>query len=187
MTGSLPPLLSRLLAVALLMFVVWVLVASLIAPVVTAHRDNRRDILQAAELLDRYRRIVAAGAPVAMDSTPGTAANGFLQSESGTLAAADLQNRLKILAERAGATLKSTQTITAAAEGSAERIAVRTQLSVDDAGLRALLHGIEAGSPYLFVNTLEIQGRPLRRPGGPDAGTVLDVQMEVYGYLARRP
>ena len=53
-----------------------------------------------------------------------------------------------------------------------------------------LMHGLESGSPQLFVSDLTITGRRAAvaaRSQRPQAAATLDQAFDLYGYLRRSP
>jgi hypothetical protein len=111
-------------------------------------------------------------------------ADGFLEGSSDTLIAAQIQNRVKTLANAAKTELKSSQVLPAAPDGKLKRIAIRGQISATTAGLLAIFHDLEAQSPSLFLDNVTLQVRPLtlRDRDNPGNGDTIDVQFDVYGY-----
>ena len=63
-----------------------------------------------------------------------------------------------------------------------QRISLRTRMRGDIETLRAMLHGLETGKPYLFVDNLRIRVWTVGRRNGPQVGD-LDVYFDVYGYM----
>lgn len=114
----------------------------------------------------------------------------FLPPAQPTLAAADLQQRIKSLVESAGGTLSSIQALPATEEGGLVRVAVSVNTQGDVAMLQQTLHGLESQIPLLFVDNLDIYARPYR-PRLPDGRIAtnwriqLNSQFEVAGYLRK--
>jgi len=66
-----------------------------------------------------------------------------------------------------------------------EKVTVKVRMRCEMEYFGALLHGLESGSPQLFVSELTIVGR--RSPGArnQDNQASLDVNFDMYGYLPR--
>lgn len=114
----------------------------------------------------------------------------FLPPAPPTLAAADLQQRVKTLVEGAGGSLLSVQALPAVEEGGVVRVAVGVTLQGDLEVLQKMLHGLESQVPLLFVDNLEVTARPFR-PRLPDGKVApytriqLNGQFQVSGYLRK--
>lgn len=78
--------------------------------------------------------------------------------------------------------------------GPFEKVTIKVQMLCEMDYFGPLLHGLEGGSPQLFVSDLTINSRrgaigSVRPPRGgqpPTAGT-LDQRFDLYGYLRRSP
>ncbi|HAS52557.1 MAG TPA: general secretion pathway protein [Gammaproteobacteria bacterium] len=114
----------------------------------------------------------------------------FLPPAPPTLAAADLQQRVKTLVEGAGGSLLSVQALPAVEEGGVVRVAVGVTLQGDLEVLQKMLHGLESQVPLLFVDNLEVTARQFR-PRLPDGKVApytriqLNGQFQVSGYLRK--
>ena len=114
----------------------------------------------------------------------------FLPPAQPTLAAADLQQRVKNLVEGAGGSLLSVQALPAMEEGEVVRVAVGVTLQGDLSVLQKTLHSLESQVPLLFVDHLEVTARQIR-PRLPDGKVApynriqLNGQFEVSGYLRK--
>lgn len=110
----------------------------------------------------------------------------FLPTSTAALAAADLQTRIKQAVSAAGGELSSTQVIPERNEENAVRVGVKIRMTGSTAVLRQVLHSFESGTPYLFIENLNI--RPIRMPRNPREKnpTVedrLSVDFDVIGYM----
>jgi general secretion pathway protein M len=186
--GSLP---SRLLAVALLLLAGLALVQLLVLPVLAAYWETAASIEQSQTLLQRYRALAAQRPELeeelAAQQKAEVASVAYLEGTSEALAAAALQDQVRVIITRAGGDLRSTQILPvepAGPESSVRRASLRLQLAVDVDGLQQLLYELETSEPYLFVEDLNIRERSLRRlRDEDDEAPVLDVSLEVSGYM----
>lgn len=184
-------LLSRTVALLLLAGAVLAGYQFVVAPVVAAYRDSDEAIERNQALLQRYLRLAAERPAldemVAEQEALVADAAGYLQGGSEALAAAELQNRVKELVENAGGTLHSTQNLRSSDDDDApaRRATVRVRFSVDIEGLAQVLYELETGEPYLFVEEVTIRElrERRRRRNEPEPGPMLDVGLDVYGYL----
>jgi general secretion pathway protein M len=118
------------------------------------------------------------------------AAAQYLPQSAPSLAAAELQQRVKAVVETVGGTLRSTQALPPTEEGNAVRVTVSAALTGDTESLQKILYELEAQTPLLFVDNLDVtarENRP-RLPNGQLASYTrvqLNVQFEVSGYLRK--
>jgi len=188
MTPPLSPPFQRALAVAILVAIVAVIYGAIAQPLIDTYAADRVEIAQRREVLLRYQRaalaLPARQKELATLGQEQAKANGFLEGASDTLIAAQIQNRVKTLANAAKTELKSSQVLPAESDGKLKRIAIRNQISATTAGLLAIFHDLEAQSPSLFLDNVTLQVRPvtLRDRNNPGNGDTIDVQFDVYGY-----
>jgi general secretion pathway protein M len=184
-------LLSRLLAIALLLVALLGGVRLVAQPLLDAFRAAADGIAQAETLLQRYRVLAEQRPALARrleeQQELAASAAGYLQGPSDALAAAQLQDRVKTVIEGAGGELRSTQILPAqpvAGDAAIRRAALRVQFAVTIDGLAATLYELETGQPYLLVEQLSVrEQRVRRRRDEPEPETSLDVTLELSGYL----
>ncbi len=188
MTPPLSPSFQRALAVAILVAIVAVIYAALVQPLIDTYAADNAEIAQRQEALLRYQR-AAQGLPARQKELAAlkqdqAKADGFLEGSSDTLIAAQIQNRVKTLANAAKIELKSSQVLPAALDGKLKRIAIRGQISATTTGLLSIFHDLEAQSPSLFLDNVTLQVQPLtvRDRNNPGNGDTIDVLFDVYGY-----
>ena len=184
-----PGWVSRLAALVLSAGVVFALYVFVAAPIVAGYAETDAAMVQAAELLDRYRRI-AAGRPALQERLEALKSR---QSEIGTylsggtdaLAGAELQELVNATVARGGGGLRSVQILPVKADGGFRRIGVRVQMTATMAQVLRVLHGFEAGSKLLFVDKLEVSNRRARRRRKQpvEMDPTLLVRLDLFGYL----
>lgn len=109
-----------------------------------------------------------------------------LARESLNFAAASLQERLKLIVQRSGGTLTSTQVAPPARVGPFDRVTLDVRMSLSLGGLQEVLHVLEGGSPYLIVDNLTVIARPTRRINKTELREQsLDVRMSLSGFMSR--
>ena len=142
--------------------------------------------------LAKLERMAASREPIqrliASIQQDGAMATQYLPQSAPSLAAAELQQRVKAVIEAAGATLRSTQALPPTEEGNAVKVTVSTTMMGDTDTLRKILRDLEAQTPLLFVDNLDVSARENRPrlPNGRLASYTriqLTVQFEVSGYL----
>ncbi len=192
---KLSPAVSRAAALAILLELIAILYLGIAMPIVDAYQSIGDNTAQLQEQLHRYQRAgsdrAQRQAELAALEQRSSAADGFLQGANDTLVAAEIQNRLKSLADTAHAELRSTQVLPVQDEGALRRISVRGQFATTMPGALQIFHGLESQSPLLFVDNVDIRSRQgssreIRGRGG-DAGDsdVLDLQFDISGYTQR--
>ncbi len=112
----------------------------------------------------------------------------YLESNRPTLAAAELQRRVKQTVENEGGSIVSSQ-ILGEQEGSGlHRVVLRINLRMDLPTFEKILYELESKAPVLVLNNISISARPsgstARRRGGVEQ-QVLDVSLDVMGF--RKP
>lgn len=193
MNPALPPWLSRATALALLFGLILLAYAVVVAPLVAGYRQSERAVAEAGELLAGYRSVAARRdqleAQLAALADRQDDSGLYLAGATDALAAAALQDDVKGAIEAGGGNLRSIQILTAEDEEGFRRVGVRVQLTATVNDLLRILHGIEAGRPFLFVDALEVNNRRARRRSRDEAETmdpVLLVRLDVAGYQQPR-
>lgn len=183
------PWLSRLAALLLLVGVLAVAYIWAIQPVIDAYAEADHAIEEARDLLSRFEgRGMARDALKNQAESLGrdtTSAAYYLTGQTDALAAADLQSRVQSLIESVGGHVASLQSLPGQDEQGFRRVTIRLQMRTTIGPLMQILHSLETGTPLLFVDNLDIQGRPALADDNEDAKTepVLTVGLDVYGYL----
>ena len=188
----LSPLLSRLLAVMLLLAVGLAVHLLVVEPLRQRHAALDESIALSRELLQRFARETGDPAGLvrqrdALNSRPEATA-GLLRGNNETIAGAFVQSFLTSTVERGGGTIRSVQVLPVREEQGLRKVAARAQLRTTSVGLRDILHRLEGNDPFLFIDNLDI-----RRAQQPRADEAVDeeiellVRFDVYGYLARKP
>jgi general secretion pathway protein M len=110
---------------------------------------------------------------------------GFLASPNESLAAAELQSRLRSTVDAVHGDLRSVQILPARDEGLFRRVSVRGQISATLPALQRVLYQLETATPLLFLDNVDIRARPVR-PGRTSAeAPVLDVRFDLSAYMRR--
>lgn len=188
MNFDLSPSVSRSLAIAILIALIASLYFGIVQPLADTYLGNQQRIAQLQDAVAKYRNaakeLPALQAQLAALNRDESSAAGFLRGPNETLIAADIQNRVKSLADAAKLDLRTSQVLPGEAEGKLKRIAVREQLAGTIGGILTVFHDIEAGaSPLLFIDNVTMRARPIAaRANTPARAETIDVQFDVYGY-----
>lgn len=180
---------SRLLAAALFVAVLAAAVLLVAVPLAERWAELEERRAHAVELASRLRTIAAGreahAAELAEARETIVDAGLYLEAESRALAGARMGEMLRELAQRHGGEVRSVRVVEG---GEDDRKAGRVTLNVAMRGswaqLFPVLHAVETGDPYFFVQsfTVSARGRRRARAAEEDAQT-LELQVELYGYL----
>ena len=199
MSFTLPPAVSKLLAVAILLGLLAALYGVVVEPIVTTQRQLEASIADGRYLLRQYRRAGTQRQELqtALDNIRGrgdaTAASGYVEAPSEALAAAALQERLKAVIAKHDGQLRSTQDLSTLSENEFTRVGVRVQMIGDIEALSKIFHELESGRPYLFLDNIDLRPTGSRRSRNKtpdqaaDAAVALMARYDVFGYMSLAP
>lgn len=181
-------LFSRALAVALLIGMGAALYAVIIEPLWSSHRNFRQSRVSSTELLAKYQQISRAvnalEEELAALQFAQTSQAGYLPGNISSLAAAELQTHVKNIVRSAGEELRSTQILPVNEEAGVTRVAIRVQLLVHIQSLQEVLHTLESGIPFIFIDNLNVRRRKAsRRLLDTNEDVYLDVRFDIIGYI----
>ena len=173
---------GRVTAVALLLIPIILLINFVVGPLIEAYTGHTDDIVAMQEDIIRYRRVIgelpSLKAAAAKLEQAKPLAPFLLTGSNAAIAAAGLQRRLQDVAKEHGVRIVSLRVQPPVPEGPLERISVQARLQTNGRGLRDALYGLEAGTPYLFVDSLNINTGARRRGSNYDN---LQVRMTLSG------
>ena len=185
MNLTLPPILSRLLALALLLAVLAVAWMLLVEPLRTAFADQDARINSANELLKRYETALAGEpalrAEIKRLRQTDTGPDPFLKGESSQIIAAKLQNQLQTMVSGESSEFRSIQVLPEAQEEGFEKIGLRVTLTASVPSMQKLFYDIETAVPALFIDNLDIRTN-IRRRRNVEVTDRLQIRFDVYGY-----
>ncbi len=190
------PILSRTLAILLLVVVVTIAWSFLIAPVFDQRASYKADIDRSQGLIAafeaRQEKIGALTRQLTALRSDSTSKTAYFTARNATLAAAKLQSRIKSLTQAARARLTSSQVLTRD-DGKSElqRITIRAHMVGSIEAVRSVFHSLEAGQPHIFIDNVTISARQSRRKTrhktiDQGAASALTVRYEAYGFLRRK-
>lgn len=151
-------------------------------------------LIQQQNRLGQLERMAASREPIqqliATINQDRNAVVQYLSQATPSVAGAELQQRVKAVVEAAGGTLRSTQALPPADEGNTVKVTVSVNLTGDTETLQKILHEMEAQTPLLLVDNLDVTARE-NRPRLTNGRVAnysriqLTVQLEVSGYLRK--
>lgn len=179
---------SRALALLLLLLAIAAVVAAVAVPTWLLHQRYDGLLEDYTDRLQRYRR-VAALRPAVEQAMKDVETRGgsqyYLKATSPALASAELQGLVTRIVEGHGGKLMSTQMLPTSEDngGAPPKASMSVQMRATVPSLREILHKLETGHPYLFVEQLTVRGAQGRRYK-PIPGTEPEfiVQITVSGY-----
>lgn len=182
---QLSPPMSRIVAVGLLLLLIASIYSLMIAPIWGMYATNRDSIAQQQELLQRYQRLAAnakdLSEQLAVLRRRPVSGEGYLQGDNETLVSAQLQSRIRNVAQTSGGKLTSTQVLAGIDDNGFRRIGVRVTMTADITDLQRMLHTLEGDRPYLFLDNVDISGEQSRNREG--RGGNLTISFDVYGFM----
>lgn len=109
----------------------------------------------------------------------------FLEKKADTLAAADLQKRLKTLIEANGGQIVSTQQIDDKANDLFSNVTIKLNMRGNMSCLHETLYALEFSKPLLFIDNIIIQNRNTRLASrrNQENADQLDIRFDVKGYI----
>jgi general secretion pathway protein M len=182
----------RIAALVLLGAAFLVAYLGIVRPVLSLRDDTRAAIETNRDLLERYRRIAAGRehlkARLDRLERDTSVQRAYLSGDNDAVVAAQLQNRIKSIVQRAGGTLNSMQVLPPEAENGFRKISVRVKAVATMQAWVDTMLGIETGNPLLFLDNVDITTRSASRrvANRPAENVQLSVTFDVYGYLRSR-
>jgi general secretion pathway protein M len=183
---GLPPDKRRNAALGLLVGLVLAGVALIALPLWLAHRHYDEALEDLDRRLVRYERMAAAR-PALQQKLEAVRAVGsrkyFLKASAPSLSAAEIQERARQFVESNGGRLISVQVAQPKDDGRFRQVTVTVQANANIAATRRILYALEAGEPYLFVDsfTIRTQVPPGFKPA-PGFEPEMFIQLDVSGF-----
>ncbi len=133
------------------------------------------------EALARFER--SAGPRANAAAGTGEATSPFLPGSTITVAGAALQSRVEAAAQTAGVTILSSQVDLQGGGAAQGFVELDADFEIRESDLQGLLYDIEAGAPFLFVDSLELEASDTDRD---THGGHMRVRMGVTGQWRER-
>ncbi len=184
--------LSRLVALLLLVGAAAAVWAGVIAPVLDRLAGGRAQIAEMIEIRDRFARLAAekeaAAAELEAAKRAVLGAGLHLVAVSETLAAAEMRERLNEVVQRHGGELRSVRvTPVEDAKDQGRSIGMRVAMRGGFESLFSTLHAVEAGAPYYFIDSADLKARRARRRRNTDPDVereeILELRFDVTALM----
>jgi hypothetical protein len=160
-----------------------------------AWRDDSEAVAAHRDAIGRFRGLSSARADyeaalVEIRRQSGSS-DALIRSDSATLAAADLQQRVKALVESVGGTLVSAQPGEGAEAGPFTRVDLSVRMLITIGALQKVLHDLESGAPLVVIDQIQVLSRRTRttrrrgrRVPKQAATGQLDVRLKAAAFVA---
>ena len=185
---------NRIAAVSLLLLVIALMGVLVVRPVWQRYSANRDLIADLEDKVARFESIATRQAPLEQQLATTRRSMNLneltLQADSATLAAADLQERVKAAVQASGGSLTSTQILDPEKVSSFDRVFVNVRMTGTTPAVQESLYALESGQPMLVIDDLLVVTRRTtarlraRQTGQQDQ---LDVRFKVSGFYQRAP
>jgi general secretion pathway protein M len=181
-----PPEKRRKAALGFLAAAIAAAIAAFALPLWLAHQHYDEALEDIDRRLVRYERLAAAR-PALQQKLEAVRALGsrkyFLKASAPSLSAAEIQERVRQFVEGQGGRLISVQVAQPRDEGSFRQVTVTVQANANISGAHKILHAIESGEPYLFVDALTIRAQvpPGFKPA-PGFEPEMFIQLDISGF-----
>lgn len=184
-----PPIIGRILALALLLGLVLLAVVAGVLPFAEKWRATGEALDFNRDMIARLTRSTAHrgsyGAQIDMLQARINESGLYIRAETEPLAAAEVQERLKRAVGLHGGELRSVQSLPSQVEENLTRIGLRVVMTGRLGPMIHVLHELETGEPYLFAGNLQIKtARQRRRRRNQEQRTGnLSIRFDIYGYM----
>lgn len=183
----------RIAAVSLLLLLVALVGLLVVQPLWQRYAANRAAIEDLEDKVARFESIAMRQASLEQELARTQRAMNLsiltLEADSATLAAADLQERVKAAVQDAGGSLTSTQILEAEKVDAFERVSVNVRMTGATPAVQKSLYALEHGRPLLVIDDMLIVSRrtTVRLGQGQQQQDWLDVRFKVSGYYQPEP
>lgn len=176
---------GRIVALSLPAILLLVLLLGIIMPLADYWRSIDEQHTQLLNKASASERLVARKDAMARQvrslEAGLTEAVDYLPKAESAMAAAGVQASLGQLAERSGATVRSTQTLPAKAQEGFTAVGLQLNVTGSMRSIREILYEIEVGHPRLVVDRLTIT--PARDLGANAKPGDVDMSVDLHGYM----
>jgi len=175
---------SRVFALLILFFLIFVLVSVLIKPVFDRLNNRHGDIVQNRVALGKYESVNATKLRATNAHNQITAdillRGEFLTEETAPLAGANLQSRLRRIASSAGINISSVKSLPPEVIDMTTIVKLQVSASGSTESVMMALHKLETSVPYLIIDDINIKTARIQS----NVNKVnLDVKFILHAYL----
>jgi general secretion pathway protein M len=176
---------GRLLALALLLLPLALAYRLVGLPLWQAYQEQSTRLTLAQDNLDRFQRLAARLAALRQQAAELRDASALapflLDADNDALAAAQVQQRLKDLAQANDGRILSTRVLSGETSGPFKEVTINARLQIPLEGLQAMMHELETTRPFLFFEEISIMNRPRRRGRQVVDDPNLETRLTLFG------
>lgn len=184
---------ERWLAVGLLFSIIVIFCAVIFIPWHDTLNERLEQIDEQVYRIQRYERVISSRDEVLSKVEQGrekiNALGYFYTQDTYSLASAELQKRIKDIAEAAGGEISSTQVLPHKEQDELVHIAVKVRLVGDMEMLRSLLFEIQGEKPLMSIEDITIipqRGRRNRRTREIEETGRLTITLDVSSFMRKK-
>jgi hypothetical protein len=160
------------------------IVLACVVPVSELFEDRDREILRQRTVLARLQAAASREPSVRSQAKQTALGEGeFLAGKTDGAIGADLQTRLKVMVEAAGARLRSVRALQPRTDAQLRYIGAHIELFGPIAAVHRAIHAIESARPYLFVVGGTIRLAPPISPVSMPREPLVEAQLDVFGAV----
>lgn len=161
------------------------IVSVFVLPLYTLFADRENRIEEQRKVLVRLTAIAAQAANVqsiASDTKAQMQGGEFLAGPNENVISADLQTKLKAMAEAGGAKLRAVQALPVRTVDQIRYSGSRIEIFGSVQSIVKAVHAIESSKPYLFITGAALKSPPPPRQGSSEE-PVVQAQLEIIGAM----
>jgi len=193
MISRLQPAHSRFFALLLLISSLTVLVSAIAVPAWSLNHHYDELIASMQNQLEIYQRVATHSDQYQAEYQRLVKLQGqdrrYLQSDTESLATAELQRAAKQVIEGKKGEILSTQVTQTTEQEGFKRVAIRIRMKSTLEDMVMIFHAIESQKPYLFIDDINVRSRQVARRRMPtnqdlqDALSQLEIDFQLSGYM----
>jgi general secretion pathway protein M len=173
-----------LLILAGVIAIVWIVILGPLADILFGESE---DVERSLDLLAHYEALAEARPQVQAElqamQQRNAAMSGLVEGSSAALAAAVVQSDVKVIVERNGGTVLSSQNMPSSLTDNFEKIEIQYDLTLPPGNLKNVIYQLETHTPYLFLDSVNMrmpENWGVQDPNAPVPA--MEVQLVVRGY-----
>jgi general secretion pathway protein M len=155
--------------------------ALVVAPIHGSLQEGEAEIERQTETLARVKAIAQHKPGLPAPDQAASTAEMFQTGPNEGVSAANLQARLKIMSEAAGAKVRSVQGIPARSEGTLRYIGAKLELFGPLPSVHRAVQAIESAKPFLFITNSLLKLSPLAARPGSITEPIIEAQLDIIG------
>jgi general secretion pathway protein M len=160
------------------------LVCLAVRPIIDLLAERDATITEQRGVVARLQGVIAQEARIATIARETDAqVQDFLSGTNEGVIIADLQTRLKSIAEGSGARLRSVQALPPVSREQTRYVGSRLEISGPIGAIHRAVHAVESARPWLFVTTGSIKPSPVANRAAVAAEPVIDAQLDIFGAV----